>query len=860
MLFLRTFGGLTLVDADSDGAQLTVGSSRIAILAVLAAAGDRGISRDRLLAIFWPESNERRARGALKQAVYSLRQILGEAELILGTNVLRLNPERVTADVIEFGRALEAGDPARAASLYHGPFLDGFFLRNGMEFDEWVERERARLHGAFIHSLEAMCRSADAGDDRAGAAEGWRRLVQADPLSARYALGYMRALVAAGQRETAITHADVHAHLVRQELDADVDPAIVRLKDELRAGIGPWAAAVADGSALTTSPPQILPPEDVPRLTDVTPTAASDAGLGHGSVDATAFEGVPTPADRPRITPRHRLRLGVAAGLTLVLAAAGWYASKARAGDQLGVIIVIPLENETGDPRFDAVGRLAADWLTEVLMWSRVADVIDARTTRTVTDTGGRTDAAAALALARRTGAESIVRGAVYGRGDSLRLQAQLVRAHDGKVLVQPATAAGPASDPASIVETLAQRLGGAIAATADRRFTPLAEGQTAPPRYDAYQAFLRGLELLAQRKLAAAFDAFMEAARLDTTFAQAKLYALLLEPLPGVRDSLIEATERLPDRLSPYDRAFLDHAIAKRDENYEGMLQAARRMERLAPRDAQAQILHAQAAIWTNRFSEAVATMHRTEPVRGWLDNSDYHFQNDLNAHHHLGDFGGELDEVERGRYRVEFNPCQATYLARPLAALGRESVVDSLVASCESVPEAVVPGALYLTVGKEYDRHGHPEAARRAFRRARDWYTANGWTGVLLSVAWEQRDWETLDVGLRPRFEGTSEAAVPLAAWFGVASAHLGDTTAASDMVRRLDESYNRFGGTNVAVWSALVVAALGRTDEALARIRDAMDRGFPQVRGFHGPMSAALDPLIGHPRFEAMRSDRR
>lgn len=181
-------------------------------------------------------------------------------------------------------------------------------------------------------------------------------------------------------------------------------------------------------------------------------------------------------------------------------------------------------------------------------------------------------------------------------------------------------------------------------------------------------------------------------------------------------------------------------------------MLQAARSMERLAPKDAQAQLLHAQAAIWTNRFSEAVATMHRTEPVLGWLDNSDFHFQNDLNAHHYLGDFEGELDEVQRGRYRVVFNPCGATYHARPLAALGREAVVDSLIASCESVPEAVVPGALFLTVGMEYDLHGHAEAARRALDRAHDWYAANDWTGALLTVEFTQRDWESVYERLKP------------------------------------------------------------------------------------------------------------
>ena len=85
MLRLTTFGGLAL---SRDGVALTGAAaqrSRLSLLALLATAGPTGFSRDKLLLYLWPESDEERARHALKQAVYSLRRELGSEEVIVGT-------------------------------------------------------------------------------------------------------------------------------------------------------------------------------------------------------------------------------------------------------------------------------------------------------------------------------------------------------------------------------------------------------------------------------------------------------------------------------------------------------------------------------------------------------------------------------------------------------------------------------------------------------------------------------------------------------------------------------------------------------------------------------------------------------
>ena len=72
MFRLATLGGLSL--GNSAAADVAIPRRRLALLALLAAAGDRGLSRDKLVAYFWPDSAAEDARHSLEQLLYSLRQ------------------------------------------------------------------------------------------------------------------------------------------------------------------------------------------------------------------------------------------------------------------------------------------------------------------------------------------------------------------------------------------------------------------------------------------------------------------------------------------------------------------------------------------------------------------------------------------------------------------------------------------------------------------------------------------------------------------------------------------------------------------------------------------------------------------
>src|SRR5690348_4409134 len=227
MLTLRTFGGAVVLD--DSGEQLGAAASQrriLALLALLAVAGDGGLSRDKIIGLLWPESEEERARHSLTQALYSARRALKCEEVFLISSDIRLNGSQISTDVGALQSALAAGDAATAANIYRGAFLDGFFLSGAAEFEDWIFRERQRFESAIVAALETLAAREESTGQMRAAVEWWRRLSQIRPLDSGIALRLMQALAAIGDRGGALQHAHIHEQLLRAELEIAPDAAI----------------------------------------------------------------------------------------------------------------------------------------------------------------------------------------------------------------------------------------------------------------------------------------------------------------------------------------------------------------------------------------------------------------------------------------------------------------------------------------------------------------------------------------------------------------------------------------------------------------------------------------------------------
>jgi len=239
MLRLETFGGLTLTDAD--GHHVAPQRRRLALLALLAAAGERGMSRDKVVACLWPESAVDNARHALEQLLYSMRRQFPQV-VVQGSDPLRVDPAVVSADVAEFTALMAAGDLAGAVAVYGGPFLDGFFLTGAPEFERWAERERARLAAEHERALRLLAEAAESQGRHTEAIDLKRRLVVADPLGERPATDLVRALAVSGDWAGAARAAREYTTRLREELPGvpvrDLEALVERLHAEHRRAAG----------------------------------------------------------------------------------------------------------------------------------------------------------------------------------------------------------------------------------------------------------------------------------------------------------------------------------------------------------------------------------------------------------------------------------------------------------------------------------------------------------------------------------------------------------------------------------------------------------------------------------------------
>jgi Tol biopolymer transport system component/DNA-binding SARP family transcriptional activator len=317
VLRINTLGRLYVERGERRLAGAAAQPRRLALLAVLAAAGSKGIARDRLLALLWPDTEEERARKGLNQAVYALRQELGSDDAIVGTRDLRLDPEVVRADVMDFRSALQRGDLEAAVQAYHGPFLDGFHLADAPDFERWIETERIGLARDHATALERLARRADEAGDPAAAADWWRKRASHDPLDAPTAVRLMEALVRAGDRTGALKHARIYEVLIAQELELPPDREVVALAERIRrdAEREPAPPAV---TALAERAPVVAPvaPPVAPVLPPAPEWSGALAGAGASPAGATVVSAPAAPYVPQRVSAEPAMAAAASNGAT----------------------------------------------------------------------------------------------------------------------------------------------------------------------------------------------------------------------------------------------------------------------------------------------------------------------------------------------------------------------------------------------------------------------------------------------------------------------------------------------------------------------------------------------------------------
>jgi DNA-binding SARP family transcriptional activator len=225
---LALLGPVCLSGPDESSIRRASQHRRIALLALIASSPGETISRDRLLGLLWPDRDERSARHLLADSLYIVRQTFGEDTIVASGESLRLSPHLLWTDVVEFRKALAEQRWADALELYRGDFLDGFFVRNAVDFDQWAMAERARLRGLAIRAASSLADMLERAGRIPEALIAAERALELAPSDEKTLRDLVRLLIAANAPARA--EAVARGFIERLALDLGVAPAAETMK------------------------------------------------------------------------------------------------------------------------------------------------------------------------------------------------------------------------------------------------------------------------------------------------------------------------------------------------------------------------------------------------------------------------------------------------------------------------------------------------------------------------------------------------------------------------------------------------------------------------------------------------------
>jgi DNA-binding SARP family transcriptional activator/TolB-like protein len=396
-LRLALLGGFELRDACGDLIRLQ--SNKVMLLvAILALAPNRQMSRDRLVSLLWSDRAEPQGRASLRQALWELRSALSGREpqlLCTDGELVALNAPAVTIDVERFERLAAESTPAalqEATKLYRGQLLDGVRARDGA-CEAFLLAERERLRDLALSAQDRLLEYEMARSPPERAIETARRLIALDPCHERAHRALMQLWARQGRYDLAIRQYRACHEVLRRELDIAPQPETKQLVDDIRRG-----------DVLATSQPKPATAPTTAQVEEQAGAVAARSALQRRQVRRTAAAVLAACI------------VALLGGLYLAVSppGAGTVASSAEPGlatRPTPAVAVVALEAFDADASsIEVARRLGSDLLTELSRSGRLS-VIEA--------SGDPSEGLEA--------AQYLVGGATYGEGNDVRLHIKLV-------------------------------------------------------------------------------------------------------------------------------------------------------------------------------------------------------------------------------------------------------------------------------------------------------------------------------------------------------------------------------------------------------------------------------------------------
>jgi DNA-binding SARP family transcriptional activator len=535
---LVTLGSLRCESSAGEITALAAQRQRLAVLIYLGL--ERDTTRERVMAVFWPDREPERARHALSQTLYDLRRALGDGWLKVQSDHLIVTGA-LEIDAARFAGLVEAGDPGAALPLYKGEFLAGEYLANTSEFENWVSARRRKLSALHRQARRDLLNALGQAGDHANIVLEARRWLDVDGTEDEAHQRLIEALARVGRRSEALQQYATYERMLKAEGLKPLDE-IVALVGRLRAGdFLPSAVQETEPVLSVPGTPPSAEGVDTP-VADASPEKGIDAQgrrlkarmLFAGA--AIVLAGVFLPARDGGVTERLRfLGNGVRAPGVSV--------------PDTSMYVILPVDADTA---IDAALQVDERLFDALHRWDGIMVVPLSQVSDAVARMGMPRSPAEGVRLARELGAGRALWTTVSRLPEALRIEVTLYDASGDLRSVESFTGRLPQL---SSADSFFHRAADAVllTASASAATVPATTSLPASNSYHAGQAALRTWDLERADTL------FRRATEADSAYAAAYLWLAQvrswMQDRPRDWVGYAEKAEAGRDHLSGHDR-----------------------------------------------------------------------------------------------------------------------------------------------------------------------------------------------------------------------------------------------------------------------------------------------------------------
>ena len=278
ILDITTLGGLTFKLGKKIITEFTSRKAE-ALLVYLALSEKEMVNREELASILWEESPEPEALLNLRVVLSNLKKLFPDHLQITRRKVGWVNNAHFIVDAIRIHDVIssitgsynprksivysDAKTVMTIVQLYHGDFLQGFYIKNSIAFENWLmyERESLKLE---INNVSHICLNSfiENNDSQNGIVLA-NFLLKLDPFSELTYRKLMQLYALKGQLDTVVDCYKKCTNMLSKELSSTPENETIQIYDLILARKYP-----NNDQSVIDSYPSLPPPQNLPKILD----------------------------------------------------------------------------------------------------------------------------------------------------------------------------------------------------------------------------------------------------------------------------------------------------------------------------------------------------------------------------------------------------------------------------------------------------------------------------------------------------------------------------------------------------------------------------------------------------------------